>query len=222
MEAVIHDYFQNIFKSSVPSVAYFCAVTSCMDVKVSPAMNHVLDYKISALEVRTALKQMHSSKAPESMMAKLSFSNLWIRKIMHCISSVSYLYLINGEVRGFLKPSKWLRQGDHLSPYLFLLCAEGFSSLLSAAERSHVIRGISCWRGDPSVSHLFFVDDSLLFVRAENSTLASSSSSASFWIPSASTLLRRHIAGNDFCLRCSSGFESLVHAYWGYPRLHHV
>ncbi|KAL5795939.1 hypothetical protein ACOSQ2_000759 [Xanthoceras sorbifolium] len=43
MEAVIHDYFQNIFKSSVPSVADFCAVTSCIDVKVSPAMNHVLD-----------------------------------------------------------------------------------------------------------------------------------------------------------------------------------
>ncbi|KAL5794381.1 hypothetical protein ACOSP7_002975 [Xanthoceras sorbifolium] len=101
------------------------------------------------------------------MMIKLGFSNSWVRKLMHCVSSVSYSYLINSEVHGFLKPSKGLRQGDPLSPYLFLLCAEGFSSLLAAAERDKAIRGITCGRGGPSISHLFFSDDSLFFLRTE-------------------------------------------------------
>ncbi|KAL5822389.1 hypothetical protein ACOSQ3_020301 [Xanthoceras sorbifolium] len=42
------------------------------------------------------------------------------------------------------------------------------------------------------------------------------------WIPSAGTLLRRHIVGNGFFLSCSSGFESPIHACWGCPRLHSV
>ncbi|KAL5832113.1 hypothetical protein ACOSQ4_017467 [Xanthoceras sorbifolium] len=86
---------------------------------------------------------------------------------MHCVSSVSYSYLLNGEVRGFLKPSRGLRQGDLLSPYLFLLCAEGLSSLLSAMERERAIHVIVCGRGGPSISHLFFADNSLLFLKAE-------------------------------------------------------
>ncbi|KAL5812692.1 hypothetical protein ACOSQ3_027642 [Xanthoceras sorbifolium] len=166
LEVIIHDYFSNIFGSCLPSAADFCAVTSKVKAKVSLEMNRVLDAKFSAVEVYAALKQMYPSKAPaydcvewgflKSMMVKLGFSGNWIRKMIHCISSVTYSYLINGEVRGFLKLSKRLHQGDPLSPYLFLLYAEGLSRLLSAAERDRAIHGIVCGRGCPSVSHLFF------------------------------------------------------------------
>jgi hypothetical protein len=58
-----------------------------------------------------------------------------------------------------------LRQGDPLSPYLFLLCAEGFSALLQQAEQEGKIAGVKVCPGAPSVLHLLFVDDSLILIR---------------------------------------------------------
>ena len=76
------------------------------------------------------------------------------------------LYLINGVAQGCILPSRGLRQGDPLSPYLFLLCADGFSSLINNAVRNNMLSGISICRGCPMVTHLFFADDSLLFCKA--------------------------------------------------------
>ena len=55
----------------------------------------------------------------------------------------------------------------HLSPYLFLMCAMGLQSLLNKVESEGHIQGVAiCWNG-PKVSHLFFVDDSVLFWSAK-------------------------------------------------------
>ena len=86
--------------------------------------------------------------------------------VMKCISSVSYSVIINGTTYGHIIPSRRLRQGDPLSPYLFLLCTEGFSALINDAARNNQLHGISICRGAPKVSHLFFADDSLLFCKA--------------------------------------------------------
>jgi hypothetical protein len=53
-----------------------------------------------------------------------------------------------------------------LSPYLFLLCAEGFSALLQQAEHEGRIAGVKVCQNAPSVSHLLFADDSLILIRA--------------------------------------------------------
>ncbi|XP_019195011.1 PREDICTED: uncharacterized protein LOC109188829 [Ipomoea nil] len=57
--------------------------------------------------------------------------------------------------------------GDPLSPYLFLICAEGLSVLLQRAQMSGLIHGCRVARGASQISHLFFADDSLLFFRAD-------------------------------------------------------
>ena len=75
----------------------------------------------------------------------------------------SFSILINWKPYGNIKPSRWLRQGDPLSPYLFLLCAEGFTSLLAKAEMDRHIKGLSICKGAPTISNLMFVDDSILF-----------------------------------------------------------
>lgn len=59
-----------------------------------------------------------------------------------------------------------MRQGDPLSPYLFLICAEGFSAMLNDAERKGRLKGVKICRGAPSVDHLLFADDSLLLLEA--------------------------------------------------------
>ncbi|KAL5555846.1 hypothetical protein UlMin_038082 [Ulmus minor] len=67
---------------------------------------------------------------------------------------------------GYIRPSRGLRQGDPLSPYLFLLCTEGLSTLIHSSERSGQLHGMRCGTNGPTISHLFFADDSLLFVEA--------------------------------------------------------
>ncbi|KAL5756462.1 hypothetical protein ACOSQ2_021208 [Xanthoceras sorbifolium] len=100
------------------------------------------------------------------VMIKMGFDLGWVDKIMRCVSSASYSFLINGQARGSIKPSRGLRQGCPLSPYLFLFCAEGLSAMLSRAELNGTLHGLRVARSAPQVSHLFFADDSLIFLRA--------------------------------------------------------
>ena len=102
----------------------------------------------------------------EKIMSKMGFHQNWISLMTECISTVSYSILVNGEPHGYIQPSRGLRQGDPLSPYLFLLCAEGLHSIIQKARMDGDIQGISLCRGGPKVTHLFFADDSLLFSKA--------------------------------------------------------
>ena len=86
---------------------------------------------------------------------------------MSVFSFVSFSILVNGEPRGHIVPSRGLRQGDPLSPYLFLLCSEGLNGLIQNAVNDGKIQGFSLCRGGLIISHLFFADDILLFVGQE-------------------------------------------------------
>lgn len=87
----------------------------------------------------------------------------FIRLVMSCVTFVSYSLLIRGKPFGSTSPIRGLRQGDPIFPYLFLILTEGFSTLLQQAERRRLIHGVSISREAPSISHLLYVDDSLLF-----------------------------------------------------------
>ena len=86
--------------------------------------------------------------------------------MMMCIKSVSYSVLLNGEARGLIRPTRGIRQGDPISPYLFFLCGEGLSTMLKQAENRGSINGVSVCRRAPRISHLLFADDSLVFCKA--------------------------------------------------------
>ena len=104
----------------------------------------------------------------EEVMRKMCFLENWINKVMRCVRLVSYSILLNGVPGDFFKPKRGLRQGDPLSPYLFVLCAEGLSSLIHRAESQSQITKLRVTRTTPSISHLFFADDSLIFTKAKD------------------------------------------------------
>ena len=102
----------------------------------------------------------------EKIMSKMGFDNKWIKLIMSCINSVSYSVLINGEAYGCITPMRGLRQGDPLSPYMFLLCTKGLTATIVEAERRRQISSISICRGNLTITHLLFANDSVIYCKA--------------------------------------------------------
>ena len=66
----------------------------------------------------------------ENLMRKMNFNERWIGLVIVCVGIVTYLILINGEPQGMIHPIRGIRQGDPLSPFLFLLCMEGLHGLI--------------------------------------------------------------------------------------------
>jgi hypothetical protein len=145
----------------------------------------IQDNSIIAFEVINAMKKskrklgyialkMDMEKAYDLMewsfllkiMEILGFNAQWISLINECISSPSFLILINGSPHGFFSSSRGLRQGDPLSPFFFIIGVEALSRVLSKSEAEGLFKGFPLTRQCPRVSHLLFVDDLIIFSRA--------------------------------------------------------
>lgn len=101
----------------------------------------------------------------ERVMSKMGFKHIWIDWIMECITTVTYSFLINGSPLGRVTPSKGLRQGDPLCPFLFILCTEVLSCLCKNAMDNGSLRGLQVSQRSPHVNHLLFADDTMLFCK---------------------------------------------------------
>lgn len=86
---------------------------------------------------------------------------------MQCISSVTYSFLVNDSVHGRVIPSRGIRQGDPLSPYIFILCGEVLSGLCKRAQRSGHLAGLGASTSGPRLNHLLFADDTMFFLNTD-------------------------------------------------------
>ena len=69
----------------------------------------------------------------DAIMRQLGFSDTWCRWIQTCISSVIYSVLFNGDPTHSIQPQRGIRQGDPISPYLYIIYTEGLSQLIKKA-----------------------------------------------------------------------------------------
>lgn len=102
----------------------------------------------------------------QETMMNFGFDPLWVQWIMTCVRTATFSVNINGSPHGFIQPGRGIRQGDPLSPYLFILCAEVLSHMMKRAENQSLLKGIKISNVGPSITHLLFADDSLFFCQA--------------------------------------------------------
>ncbi|GAA0184787.1 hypothetical protein LIER_32075 [Lithospermum erythrorhizon] len=102
----------------------------------------------------------------EAIMLKLGFCRRWVDWTMCLVSTISYSFLINGALRGYVQPTRGIHQGDPLSSYFFLLCVERLTCMLLRAEERKALNGIKIARNCLSISHILFADDTVIFCRA--------------------------------------------------------
>lgn len=81
----------------------------------------------------------------------------------HSGSKPSFSILVNGSPAGYFKSSRGLRQGDPLSPFLFIIAVEALGRRISRAREREIIHGFSSASG-LGVSHLQYADDTLVLI----------------------------------------------------------
>ena len=119
----------------------------------------------TTLDLQKAYDQVNWSFL-KTVLQKFGFDEKFVGWIMECVSSVSSALLINGGITGHFKPNRGLRQGDLLSPYLFILNQEVLSKLLEREHLEGKISGVKANIGGPAITHTMYVDDIILFTKA--------------------------------------------------------
>jgi len=112
----------------------------------------------------------------QAVLFNLGFNPIFIKWILTCISSVSFEVLINGGKSNQFKPSKGLRQGNHLSSYLLILGQEVLSRMLDRKLSLGNLSGAKASVRGPALTHDMYADDIVLFSKAtrkDAETLAS-------------------------------------------------
>lgn len=85
---------------------------------------------------------------------------------MTCITSARLQIIWNGEPMEEFSPSRGIRQGDPLSPYLYVICMEILAHLIDLEVNRGQWNPVKTSRNGPPVSNLAFADDLILFCEA--------------------------------------------------------
>jgi hypothetical protein len=168
----------------------------CIATLISPFQTgfvpgrNIHDNIVVAKEMAHSMHQMKGRKGAFAIKVdlakaydKLSWEFIWrvlmeiglpetlVNIVMHAVTSVMTNVKWNGARSEYFKPQRGIRQGDPISPYLFVLCMDKLSHLIVQAVDEGKWKGIKAGRNGPTVSHLMFADDLLLFGEANENQM---------------------------------------------------
>ena len=163
LELLISNY-QNAFVGGRQTLDSVLIANECLDSRLKSSIPGVL----CKLDIEKAYNHVNWD-CLLYLLAKMGFGQKWCQWIKTCISTVQFSVLVNGSPVGFFGNSRGLRQGDSLSPLLFLLVMEVLSKMFRKSEEASLISGfLAGVRGESEVriSHLLFADDTIVFCDA--------------------------------------------------------
>jgi len=98
----------------------------------------------------------------KKMLIAFGFDHNWVRWVMALVTSTSFSILVNGSPSEIFSPSRGLRQGNPLSPFLFIIMMEGLGEAIKQAKSAGKIKGLKLTDNGQPLTHQQFVDDTML------------------------------------------------------------
>ncbi|KAK1432883.1 hypothetical protein QVD17_09785 [Tagetes erecta] len=115
----------------------------------------------SGAEIKGAVWDCGGDKAPNDTMEQMGFPVRWREWVWEGLSSARSSVLVNGSPTKEFGASRGLRQGDPLSPFLFILVMEALHLSIFEAVNMGIFHGIKLPNDGPVISHLFYADDAI-------------------------------------------------------------
>ena len=122
-------------------------------------------YKALKIDLEKAYEKLEWSFIRETLI-RVNLPSDLIDINMSCVSMVPTSVLFNGEALDSIYPSRGIRQGDPLSPYLFILCMDFLGQLIEEKCSENLWQPVKASQNGPAFSHLLFVDDLVFFAKA--------------------------------------------------------
>ncbi|XP_071690820.1 uncharacterized protein [Rutidosis leptorrhynchoides] len=97
------------------------------------------------------------------VMICMGFGTKWCKWISSCLKSATIFILINGSPTSEFNLKRGVRQGDPLSPFIFIIAAEGLNILTKLAVERGMYKGVEVGRDKVVISHLQYADDTIFF-----------------------------------------------------------
>jgi len=107
----------------------------------------------------------------QQLLLSYGFPNWFVHLIMLCVETISFSIVVNGNIYGFFQGKNEVRQGDPLSPYLFISCMEYLSRMFKIASMNSYFRFHPKCR-PLGINHLTFADDIILLSRGDRQSVA--------------------------------------------------
>ena len=118
------------------------------------------------LDFDKVYNRMEQSFFLEAVLRAFGYNNASVRLIMQCVSTVQITLLLNRGMCSSFCPSRGLRHGDPLSPYLFILGNEVLLRLINREIQHGSLTGVKIGSSTSPISKLCYVDDVILICRA--------------------------------------------------------